>query len=131
MFTSEVKIQFHDCDPAGILFYANIFKHAHDVYQEFLSQLERNYFADPVYVLPITKSSAEYFSPMKSGESYKCKIMVSKLQESSFELTFLFYDAESNVHAEVKTVHVAVNKSNFIKTSIPEDLKLLLNSSMV
>ena len=131
MFTSRTKIQFHDCDPAGILFYANLFRHAHDIYQELLEKNRKNYFHDDEVVLPIIKATAEYFFPMKSGEEYKVDIIVSQLRDSSFELTYLFYDQQRKVYAEVKTVHVSVGKKSFQKIEIPEDLRMLLSSFRV
>ncbi len=132
MFTTKVKIQFHDCDPAGILFYANIYKFSHNVYQELLEGLSsKNYFHDDEIALPITKSSAEYFLPMKSGDDYLVKLYISQLRESSFEITYLFYDTESKVHAEVKTVHVSVNKKSFKKVNLPADLNEFLKANYV
>lgn len=129
MFTSRVKIQFHHCDPAGILFYANIYTLAHDIYQEFLAEIsQRNYFFDKEMVLPITKSSAEYYKPMRSGDSYQVDITVSQLKNSSFELKYIFCDHEKTIFAEVKTVHVVVNKNQFQKTDMPADLQTQLKN---
>ncbi|MBU1099155.1 MAG: acyl-CoA thioesterase [Bacteroidetes bacterium] len=132
MFTSDVKIKFHDCDPAGILFYANIFKLSHDIYQELLESIkDRNFFDDESIALPIIKATAEYFSPMKSGDVLSTNIIVSQLNDSSFELTNLFYDRIKKLHAEVKTVHVAVDKSDFKKTALPMELVELLRANRV
>lgn len=132
MFTSDVKIKFHDCDPAGILFYGNIFKLAHDIYQELLESLgQRNFFNDELIALPITKASAEYFYPMKSGDVFTTNIMVSGLNDCSYELTNLFYNRNKKLHAEVKTVHVAVDKKDFKKTALPMELRELLQANRV
>ena len=130
MFGTKVKIKFHDCDPAGIMFYANIYKLAHDLYQELLAEVPgRDFFNDDLIALPIVKSSAEYFYPMKSGDEYSAELMVSQLRDNSFELTFLFYDNHRKVHAEVKTVHVAVDKNDFLKTALPFELVDLLKAN--
>jgi 1,4-dihydroxy-2-naphthoyl-CoA hydrolase len=132
MVTTKVKIQFHDCDPAGILFFANIYKLAHNAYQEFLEQgLTWNYFEDGNVALPIIKSTAEYHKPMKSGEVFTVKLLVSNLKDSSFELTYLFYDNASDLYAEVKTVHVSVNKITFEKIKLSADLSQLLTANYV
>lgn len=132
MFTKKVKIQFHDCDPAGILFYANVYRIAHDAYQQLLDDgLSTDYFNNNGMVFPIVKSTAEYFKPMKSSEVYNIKMMTSQLKDSSFELTYLFYDVDGNVHAEVKTVHVAVSKQSFQKIKLPADLYELLQDNYV
>jgi YbgC/YbaW family acyl-CoA thioester hydrolase len=127
MFTLKDKIYFYDCDPAGILFYANIFKIAHKCYEEFLSDISdvRNFFFDDSVLLPIIHSEADYFNPLSAGEDIVINVFASVVKESSFELTYkLLRGGETCIIA--KTVHVAVDKKSFAKTKLPEELKTKL-----
>lgn len=133
MFSVKVKVYFYDCDPAGILFYANVFKLAHSAYEELMKSLslDKDYFNDKNYVLPITHSEADYFLPIKSGEELTVEIIVTQLKNSSFELSYQFCNQDSQTASKVKTVHVCAAKEKFAKTEMPSDLyeKLKLHLS--
>ncbi len=123
MFEVKLRVNFFDADPAGILFFGNIFRLAHQAYEIFLTQIlpDIDYFNNKV-LLPIVHSNADYKIPIKAGEVVKVKLFVSQLRKSSFELTYLFYSGE-HLKAIVQTVHVAVNKKEFKKIELPEALK--------
>lgn len=124
MFQTEVKVYFYDADPAGIIFYASIFKFAHYAYEDLMRSfsLERNYFFDDEIILPIIHTQADYFSPIKVGEKLIISVTASQLRESSFELSYKFTDENDKIRASAKTVHVCVSKSGFKKAVMPAEL---------
>jgi 1,4-dihydroxy-2-naphthoyl-CoA hydrolase len=130
MFKSEVKVYFYDADPAGIIFYASLFKFAHSAYEELMKNfgLEKNYFFDDEIVLPIIHAEADYISPVKVGDKLIVSVDVSQLRESSFELSYKFTNDGGKLKASAKTVHVCVNKEGFKKVSLPEKLHEKLKS---
>ena len=123
MFRKKLRLSFYDCDPAGIIFYASIFKLAHSVYEQFLSEIvpERNFFFDKEYVLPIIHSEADYLKPLRPFDEVEIELKVVDLRDSSFELNYIFF-IDNVSYAEVKTVHVCVRKENFNKEKLPEAL---------
>ena len=123
MFRKKLRLSFYDCDPAGIIFYASIFKLAHSVYEQFLSEIvpERNFFFDKEYVLPIIHSEADYLKPLRPFDEVEIKLKVIDLRDSSFELNYIFF-IDNVSYAEVKTIHVCVNKESFNKEKLPEAL---------
>ncbi|HEX2868324.1 MAG TPA: acyl-CoA thioesterase [Ignavibacteriales bacterium] len=125
MFRTEVKINFFDCDPAGIMFYGNIFKVAHQAYEELLQKgnLERDYFKDIEYALPLVHSEADFIKPIFPGKNLTVELRVTILKESSFELSYEVLDNGGDLCARVKTVHVLVLKRDWQKSALPEDLK--------
>ena len=130
MISNEFIVNFYDCDPAGIIFYANIFKYAHSNYEKMISsfELDQEYFANENYAVPIIHSEADYIKPIKSGERIEAQTIVSKLKDSSFELTHNFYGDKTKLKAKVITVHVFVDKKSFMKTKIGETIYRKLNS---
>ena len=124
MYRTKVRISFHDTDPGGILFFANLLKHAHNVYEEFLESLElkRNFFFDEEYILPIVHTEADFMRPVRAGDTLNVGLKVINLKENSFELSYRFFGPDEELKAEAKTVHVAVNKRSFTKTSLPDEL---------
>lgn len=125
MFRTETKINFFDCDPAGVMFFGNIFKIAHSAYEELLQNgdLERDYFKDDQFALPLVHSEADFLRPIMPGEKVTVQLTLSALKESSFELSYEVISPKGEVCARVKTVHVSVLKSGWQKTPLPQDLK--------
>ena len=124
MFTSKVKVYFYDADPAGLIFYASLFKYAHAAYEDFLRSLntERDYFFDREYVLPIIHAEADYLRPISVGDELRIDIEVSLLKKSSFEMSYRFYKNIDQLAASAKTVHVCVLKEKFVKIELPVNL---------
>jgi YbgC/YbaW family acyl-CoA thioester hydrolase len=130
MFTVKKRINFHDCDPAGILFYAKLFEINHSVYEELIDSfnLSQSYWNNPQFVVPITKTNGEYLKPIKPGEEIKVNLTVTLLKENSFQLTYEWINSESEIAATARTVHVFVDKNKWKKTSIPEEISKKLES---
>ena len=131
MFKTNLRANFYDCDPAGILFFANLFKFAHYGYEQMMESfnLKIDFFNDENYVLPIITSDAKFIKPIKAGERLELTILVSNLKDSSFELSYTFFH-NNDVLAEVKTVHVCVDKNEFKKIELPQSFKEALKSNI-
>lgn len=135
MISVRRRINFYDCDPAGILFYANIFRMCHSAYEKLVAgfELKKDYWRNDDFAVPIIKSTADYFKPYKSGDEINIEITVSELRETSFELTYKCSNQFNDLCAEVKTIHVFVDKKSWSKTSllpeIVEGLKLHQNKT--
>lgn len=132
MFTTKVKVYFYDADPAGIIFYANLFKYIHSAYEDFMRSLntERNYFFDKDYILPIIHAEADYVKPIKVADEIRIDVVVSSLRDSSFELSYKFYVFDDQIAATAKTVHVCVLKGEFKKSALPKEFYDKLNSNL-
>ena len=132
MFTAKVKVYFYDADPAGIIFYASLFKYVHAAYEDFMRSLhiERNFFFDRDYILPIMHAEADYVKPIRVGDELRIDVNVSQLKNSSFELSYKFYKNDSQFTALAKTVHVCVLKDKFEKIELPKDFYEKLNANL-
>ncbi|MFH0736618.1 MAG: acyl-CoA thioesterase [bacterium] len=120
MFEYNTRVNFYNCDPAGILFFAEIFKFAHSAYEVFLTNLNlnKNYFNDDKIALPIIKTSAEYSKPLKSGEKIKIQLFVTQIKENSFEISYNIYDNSNELCCKVVTVHVCIDKMTSKKVGL-------------
>ena len=125
MITSKKKINFYDCDPAGILFYGNIFFFCHSVYEELIASFnfETNYWQNEDFVTPIINTNAEYIKPFKYGDSVNVELVVTDLRNSSFELSYKCLNQSNEVCALVKTVHVFVDKKSWKKVELITEIK--------
>lgn len=128
MFLTKERLNFYDCDPAGIIFYASLFKIAHTAFEKFLAYIspDRNFFFDDELVLPIIHCEADYFKPLKAFDEIDVSVIVREVRDNSFELNYKF-EIDSKLYAEAKTIHVCVDKTKFEKTNLPNQLKSKLN----
>jgi len=125
MITIKRKINFYDCDPAGILFYANIFRVCHAAYEELMSSLglAEDYWHNDEFVTPIINSSANYLKPLKYGDEVSIGVAVTDLRDSSFELSYNCKNQRNELCANVKTVHVFVDKKSWQKKKLIPEIK--------
>jgi 1,4-dihydroxy-2-naphthoyl-CoA hydrolase len=129
MIIHKTTINFFDCDPAGILFYGRFFEICHVAYESMISSfaLKEDYWNNSEYVVPITHSEAKYIKPVKYGESISIELTVNQIKNSSFELGYLVKNEKGDVCAEVKTVHVFVDKRTWKKKEMTTNIKAGLN----
>ncbi|MEJ2194683.1 MAG: thioesterase family protein [Ignavibacteriaceae bacterium] len=117
MFTIKRKVNFFNCDPAGIMFYGNIFYFCHSAYENLISSfdLDFDYWNNDDFFVPIVHSSADYLKPLKYEDDVVIEINVTQLKESSFELSYNCKNQLGELCANVKTVHVFINKETWKK----------------
>ncbi len=132
MFQTEERLSFYDCDPAGIIFFASLLKLAHTAYEKFLGEISptRNFFFDKELILPIIHCKADYHIPLRAFDKIDISVLVTEVRNNSFEIVYKF-EVDNKLYAEAKTIHVCVNKNNFQKTNLPEDLKKGLQENLM
>ena len=133
MFQFKRRINFYDCDPAGILFYGRIYEICHEAYEAMIESfnLRESYWINENFIVPIIHSEAKYRKPLRAGETIEIEITVTILKESSFELTYLFKNSKGEITNNVRTVHVFVNKADWKKMKITDEIKEGLCSHFV
>ncbi|PJA97968.1 MAG: hypothetical protein CO128_09730 [Ignavibacteriales bacterium CG_4_9_14_3_um_filter_30_11] len=133
MFQYKRRINFYDCDPAGILFYGRVYMICHEAYEIMLESfnLKDNSWTNKNFVVPIIHSEAKYRKPLLAGETALIEISVTILKDSSFELTYLIKNDKNEITNNVRTVHVFLNKSDWKKSKIDKDIKEKLKEHLV
>lgn len=129
MYKYNYTVKFHDVDAAGIIFHANVFRIAHDAYQEMMNEynFSAEYFTSEKYGYPLVHTEADYFLPLKFNQKIIVEIAIKEIRENSFEINYKFCDETNTKFVEVKTVHVCIDKSNFKKTKLPEEVVKILS----
>ena len=125
MFIHKIKINFFECDPAGILFFARVFNICHSVYEAMIQSfsLKEDYWNNSEYVVPISSSEAKYLKPIKYGETITIELNVVQIRNSSFELGYLCKNESGEVCVKIKTIHVFVDKQTWKKKEISKKVK--------
>ncbi|MBN1300821.1 MAG: acyl-CoA thioesterase [Melioribacteraceae bacterium] len=129
MFIYKSKIKFSECDPAGVVFFANVFKMAHDAYEEFIveADLGWNLFSDEEVIFPVVSAEAKYFQPLKLHDEVRIQLEVGEIRDSSYSIIYRVIKSENTETVLLKTVHVCIEKENNRKTQLPEDVKFYLS----
>lgn len=125
MYKYEKTINFYDCDPAGILFYARIYELTHAAYEGMIDSfnLEEDYWTNDKYVVPILHSEAKYHKPITYGQVISIEVSVTKIKTSSFELQYECKNENGDTCVEVKTVHVLIDKISWKKNPLTGSIK--------
>jgi len=125
MHKLKKRINFYDCDPAGILFYGRIFELCHSAYEDLIRSfnLKSDYWNNDEYAVPIIHTEGDYILPLKPGDEVTVEVRVSRLKESSFELSYDCKNSIGEITNQVKTVHIFVDKKKWKKTPIIDEVR--------
>lgn len=133
-FQTEIQIRFREADPAGILFFGNIFSLAHDCFEGFITDTGigwKNWFnLQGEYLVPIRHSECNFLKPFFAGEKYQISANLSRIGESSFQMRYVF-TKNGDSHAEVAMVHAFMDAKTKQKISIPEPIRTKLSPYLV
>lgn len=105
-------VALHDTDAAGVLFFAHLFRHAHDAYEGLLAA--RGWplpalVAAGALALPLVHAGADYRRPLRHGDLVDCRVRVTAVGSGSFTLDYRFLTADGSVAATARTVHAALD----------------------
>ncbi len=128
VFQTTKTITFRDCDPAGIMFFGNIFAFAHDAFEEFIQKAGYTYkdwFATTEYMIPIRHTEADFRAPFRAGHTYDITVSVASFGETSFKMKYVFSD-KAHVHATVYMVHAVLDQKTKQKLALPAVLQTRL-----
>ena len=126
MFTIDFSVRLPDTDAAGILFFGNYFRLAHDVYEAFMESIGfslRHIVQEADFLVLIAHAEADYEKPLRLGDRATVELEVESIGQTSFVLSYSLKDAQNGVLAKVKTVHVTVDKKSGDKIPLPEKLR--------
>ena len=128
-FKYETTVKLYDTDAAGIVFFGNYIRIAHDAYQ---SYLEENGFSfaqtlrDRQVLIPIVHTEADYLQPAIVGDRLVIHMTCSKISAHSFVLRYLMKRADGADLAAVSTVHVMIELAGNQKIELPLPLRQVL-----
>lgn len=124
-FHTKKTLTFRESDPAGIMFFGNIFAFAHDAFEEFIvaaGYTYKEWFEPQDIIIPIRHTEANYFAPFFPGQTYEISVTVGKIGQSSFQMNYTFSQAHKK-HAVVTMVHAVADKKSMQKAPIPNLIK--------
>ncbi|MBK5931617.1 acyl-CoA thioesterase [Halochromatium salexigens] len=105
------RVALHDTDAAGVLFFAHLFRHAHDAYEAMMVRIGwplDGLIRGRQIGLPLVHVEADFRHPMRHGDQVAVKIERAGLTERDFSLAYGFFIHEFEV-ATALSVHAAID----------------------
>ena len=121
----EKFIHFNQCDPAGVMYFAQSFTLAHQLIEDFIFNSAigwQSWFMDPVLAYPVIHAGCDYRRPLQAGTQCTLTLSIARLSLSSvvFITQACAHSDPNKACFEVKTVHVAASKITKQKSTFPE-----------
>jgi acyl-CoA thioesterase FadM len=121
-FQKEFQLHFREADPAGIMFFGNIFSLAHDCFEDFIQAAGftwKDWFHTKDYLIPIRHTESNYLKPFLPGDTYQIQASVSRMGNSSFQMKYVFKNKDVT-HAQVTMTHTFLDARTKDKISVPD-----------
>jgi 4-hydroxybenzoyl-CoA thioesterase len=133
-FSTRITVRFGDTDPAGLVYYPNIFHYFHIALEEFFGArcgiTYQRLVADERIGFPTVKTETEFFAPIIYGDEVDVEIHVSRTGNSSATFEYAARRAgDATLCARSTQVHVAMNLDTCRPVSIPEKYRLAFDAS--
>lgn len=115
-----------DTDAAGVIYFARLLERAHEAYEDFLAGagLPLQDWLEQGPHLPLVHAEADYHAPLRLGRRLGIELRLADLGRSSFSLEYRFLDADDNLLASARTVHVAMAEGRAV--ALPPRLRQAL-----
>ncbi len=124
-FQKKIQMHFREADPAGILFFGNIFGLAHDCFEDFIQAAGftwKEWFQTKDYLIPIRHTESNFLKPFLPGDSYQIHASVLKIGNSSFQMNYEF-KSQDTTHAVVTMTHTFLDARSREKISVPSSVR--------
>jgi 1,4-dihydroxy-2-naphthoyl-CoA hydrolase len=131
MFIAHNQVRMNDTDAAGILYFANQFRFAHDALEDFFESEGYSFsrmLYDESFIFVIVHAEADFLAPLAVSDKLEIHVNIEKIGTSSFTISFHIYKSpDSTLVGTAKTVHVYLDRTTRKKKHIPEHLSKLLH----
>lgn len=132
MFSYDYTVKIRDTDVSGRLFFTSHLTMAHEAFEALLEKSGfsiLDIFRENRIHLPIVHAEADYTQQTRAGEKIRISVACSEIGTTSFSMTYTFNRLPGGeCTGSAKTVHVAVNPAEGVKTTLPAALRSVLES---
>ncbi|HSE31802.1 MAG TPA: thioesterase family protein [Pyrinomonadaceae bacterium] len=126
-FSTPLTVNFGDTDPAGLVYFPNIFHYCHIAMERFFQEVcgvsYSELVGDQQLGFPTARIDAEFKAPVRYGDVINVEIRVSDVGNKSLSLSYIVKNNEGIVCAEVRQVVVAMELGRQASVSIPDSIR--------
>jgi len=124
-FSTRITVRFGDADPAGLVYYPNIFHYYHIALEEFFAARcgisYQKLMADERLGFPTVNVQAEFFAPLVYGDEVDVEVFVTRTGRSSATFEYSIRRASDEILcARAILVQVAMDLDAYRAVPIPE-----------
>ncbi|HVF56406.1 MAG TPA: thioesterase family protein [Pyrinomonadaceae bacterium] len=124
-FSTRITVRFGDTDPAGLVYYPNLFHYCHVAMEEFFAARcgtrYEKLIAEERIGFPTVNARAEFFAPLVYGDEVDVEVFVSRVGRSSATFEYSLRRAsDAALCARATLVQVAMNLDARRAVAIPE-----------
>ena len=127
IFTTDLRIRFAHCDPAGIVFYPRYFEMINGVVEDWCAQGLGYSFHEMHVVcslgLPTVRLETDFVKVSKLGETLRAELSVTQLGGASLELALRLVGPDGDLRVKVKLVLVMMDLKKHRAVAIPPALR--------
>lgn len=126
VFEHSLTVPFQDIDAAGVVFYAHLFRYAHEAYEQFMRSIGcslQALLAAGSYLLPLVHAQADYYQPLRHADTVKIQIRLQRLGDTSFTLGYRVLGEDKIECASLETVHAALDRNTQRPLPLPDTLR--------
>ncbi|MDP1827174.1 MAG: thioesterase family protein [Archangium sp.] len=129
-FTARVRVRFADIDWARVVYFARFFDFAHRTFEDFFNDHAKLPYAallaERKLGFPIVSSQAEFFAPLRLGDTARIVMDVIKLSKRSVTSRFTLYRDETDERCAVIVLkQAAIDTTDFKGIEYPDDIHAL------
>jgi YbgC/YbaW family acyl-CoA thioester hydrolase len=113
-FSTRITVRFGDTDPAGLVYYPNLFHYLHVAMEEFFAARcgisYQKLIGDERIGFPTVNAQAEFLLPLIYGDEAEVEVLVSNVGRSSATFDYSIRRVSDNaLCVRARLVHVAMN----------------------
>ena len=128
-FRTERKVDWGDCDAAGIVFYPNYFRWMDSSFHEFAEAIgcSQRRLREELDLLgtPLIDAGCSFKAPASFGDALEIAVVATRLGESSFTLCYRFLrDGAQIAEGQEARVCVRGKSSAIARATIPQELRV-------
>jgi 4-hydroxybenzoyl-CoA thioesterase len=132
VFSTQITVNFGDTDPAGLVYFPNIFHYCHIAMERFFEEVcgvsYSKLIAEQQLGFPTAKIDAEFTTPLRYGDVIDIEVAVSEIGNKSLSLSYQVKNREGVVCAELSQVVVAMDLSGHSSIAVPDLIRQSLSN---
>ena len=129
-FTARLPVRFADIDWARVVYFARYFDFAHRAFEDFFNEHAKlpyaQVLADRQLGFPIVHSGADFFAPLRLGDTARVVMEVTRLTRRSVTSRFTVFRGEGDARcAVIELKQAAIDIATFEGIEMPADVHAL------
>jgi 4-hydroxybenzoyl-CoA thioesterase len=133
-FSTRIKVRFGDADPAGLVYFVNLFHYYHVAMEEFFAARcgisYQELMADERLGFPTVNVQAEFFTPLVYGDEAEVEVYVSRVGQSSVTFEYSLRRVRDGVLcARATNIQVAMNLDERRAVPVPDKYRTAFAAS--